>query len=277
MRLLRPNDNISQDCWRLLIQVSFDGLRESWKWFLELALPIRLLLGALITAGVGPGFVFLLVEIATYSYSLREGFRPPFEGVIYIQKAAILISFAVTLVSAIFLLVMRKISSYLIYSASLTRNFLAVPNNPRTFWRLIVGLTVTGWGVWSAWHSHVHGTAEYDHLVKYIVLLVVIHVWVVIYIDHYAILVIALLLALHLSLCTLVFVPGNYESFLRFTKYGGGIQVRLNLGNEMQYQDCVLLLRTNQAFICEIDQKVVWEIPAESVRTVVYGTTNAIR
>ena len=52
----------------------------------------------------------------------------------------------------------------------------------------------------------------------------------------------------YLTAIATLFLPGTYESFLRFTRYGGDIAVLVKTSEGTE--QCDLLLRTNEALIC---------------------------
>lgn len=68
---------------------------------LAYSMPIKIVLGTLITILGGSGLLGLLGEFATYSYAISYGFRPPVEGVPYLRATITLISVVVLLGSVL--------------------------------------------------------------------------------------------------------------------------------------------------------------------------------
>lgn len=76
------------------------------KSFFDLALPIKLVVGAILGIIAGPGLIGLISEYATYVYAIRIGIRPPLEGIPYLNATVGVGSLMLVITaSALFILV----------------------------------------------------------------------------------------------------------------------------------------------------------------------------
>ena len=98
-----------------------------WLWakYLGLALPIRLLLGGVISGLGGSGLVGFLSEYAAYSYAVFYGIRPPLEGIPYLRVAVTTATLVVFMGSAaLFLLVVAFARFLILYGYHVVRLIL---------------------------------------------------------------------------------------------------------------------------------------------------------
>ena len=77
------------------------------KWFAELSLPLKLVVGSVVGAIAGPGWIAFLSEYATYMYAISLGVRPPVEGIPYLSATAALASLVLAIVASIIFLITR--------------------------------------------------------------------------------------------------------------------------------------------------------------------------
>lgn len=85
--------------------LSLSKSKDIFVSFLNFSLPIKLVIGALITFVAGAGFLAVISEYATYSYAIYTGFRPPIEGVPYLKVTVAFASFLFQLVGSLIFLI----------------------------------------------------------------------------------------------------------------------------------------------------------------------------
>jgi hypothetical protein len=76
--------------------------KELWDKYAGLVFPLKLLIGTVLGIALGPGFVGLLSEYATYYYAIDLGIRPPLEGIPYLKSAVTAGSLLLAVVVAFF-------------------------------------------------------------------------------------------------------------------------------------------------------------------------------
>lgn len=269
-------------------------------------LPLKLVLGGLLGALGGAGFVGFLSEYATYSFAIHYGFRPPLEGIPYLKATVTLGSFALLLTGALVFLLSLLLVRSIIWSMEAPMGWasrLHVRSTPskrtpiqtfrtvfvrlaqRPSWQvllvaLVVGL-ITGGIAYFEFGLLRHTTpsvpaSELDQI-------------------HFGLggLVYGIVLTLALArrgaiwwlggLATLgyfvawiwvLFSPPWYASFLRTVGYGGGLPLTVEFREQAaptqtQQIDCFLLLRTTEALlVLTANSDKVLEIPRDQIRTI---------
>ena len=83
--------------------------------YLDLALAVKLAVGALIGLIAGPGLLGYVSEYATYWFAFHEGIRPPLEGIPYLRTAVTTSSFALALLSALAFIVALLAASLVVW------------------------------------------------------------------------------------------------------------------------------------------------------------------
>lgn len=70
----------------------WNKIRESLQRALGQSIQVRILLSVTVAILVGSGALGVISEFATYSYAIAYGFRPPVEGIPYLQATVMLLS-----------------------------------------------------------------------------------------------------------------------------------------------------------------------------------------
>lgn len=267
-------------------------------------LPLKLILGGLLGALGGAGFVGFLSEYATYSFAIYYGFRPPLEGIPYLKATVALGSFVLLLTGAIVFLLslvlvrsviwsmeapIRGVSRVLRHTAPNTRTPLQdfqtvfVRLAQRPVWQilgvaLVVGLA-TG-GIAYVQFRFMRDTYLSKHDLDPIF-------FGIGGVFHGIVLTVALAkrgavwwlggiatLGYFVGCIWLLFSPPLYAAFLRTVGYGGGLPLVVEFREQAaptqaQNIDCFLMLRTTEAFlVLSADTRRVLEIPRDQIRSV---------
>lgn len=97
------------------------GFGDAWAWvkgkykqYADFGLPLKMILGTLITIALGPGVLGFLSTHATYRYAIANGFRVPLEGVSYIQPAVALGSYVLLIGGGVCFIVVLILTRYVI-------------------------------------------------------------------------------------------------------------------------------------------------------------------
>lgn len=250
------------------------------------ALPIRLLLGAILGALGGSTFLGVISEFAGYSYAIHYGVRPPLEGIPYLRASVTLLTITVFFAGAIVFLIVyflghawTRLFSLLDKipgqaSGATVQNIRNWPLKHRVIHilTLSVPLTLTLTSI-AFWHPGfaLEGspyTWGASVLITFIVLYTVLYSpntirWIAL-ISTVLVFVVAPAFLFHAH---------RYGSLLRFIGYGGGLHVKI-IYIEPQPEVLreikgALVLRTSEAIIVyDPEQRVYREIPIQTVRSI---------
>lgn len=272
-------------------------------------LPLKLILGGLLGALGGAGFVGFLSEYATYSFSIHYGFRPPLEGIPYLKATVALGSFALLLTGAIVFLLSLLLVRSIIWSmeaptgwaSRLLSHTTPIRRTPiqsfqtvfvrlaqRPSWQvlavaLVVGLATGGIAYFE--FRFLGGTTfrkptpalnpllfGLGGVVYGIVLTVALaRRGAIWWLGGIA------TLGYFVAWIWVLFSPPWYAAFLRTVGYGGGLPITVEFREQAttrqsQQIDCFLLLRTTEALlVLSASSDKVLEIPRDQIRTVAHA------
>lgn len=269
---------------------------------LPFGLSIKLVLGAALTVLGGAGFLGYVSDYATYTYSIRLGFRVPLEGVPYVKAAVttgslfLLLTCALIFAGAVLslrfiLLNIQLVTGWLHFAG----RKLAAPSKAdfnemlslardqslkvRIAMSIAVGIVMVA--VVSATVALWPEAAMLDELqMKYLLLTGFLYGFV----STGALIIPAaiwpfsfLFTAVYFAMCLWVmFQTEHYGRFLRVIGYGGGFPVTIQCKKESGCSRVLptsvsLILRTNDTFVVyDGTQSVFLEIPKSDVENISY-------
>jgi hypothetical protein len=276
------------------------------KRFLELgrvvstwSLPTKFLVSALLSALGGAGVLSYLVEYATYSYALAFGFRPPVEGIPYLRTT-------VTAGSLFLLLSGAVIAATLLLSLGTTLKVLTHSQQPlakiadrfRTLspWKAalvgaaimvpvalfamylspIICSEIPALDCKSERDARIALAAPFGFAVGIILFLIRTPAAVWWFVSGYTALY-------YVAVISLIFTPTAYATFLRFTGFGGGVPVVLQLEESKASavaaeRPAFLMLRTAAVFVLyDPTTERFEEYPLEKVHRLTYATGGMYR
>ena len=266
---------------------------------------IETLLGGLLGALGGAGFLGFLSEYATYNYAIHYGFRPPLEGIPYLKATVTLGSFLLLITGAVVfllsLLIVRlvvwSLEFWLSWSFRLTKRLMKARNSPldryrtvferlshRPAWQvLLVALIVAAvTGVFTYFEFRLlfeYGPRQNTKLMPVtIVLAAAAYTFILTLAMTYRKAIWWLggiaTFGYFVAWLWMLFSPSWYANFLRTVGYGGGLPIAVELrdpqhaGNSDPIK-CFLLLRTTEALlILPVTGQEVVEIPRDQVRMI---------
>jgi hypothetical protein len=253
------------------------AIQQSFKNLLNLvggwSLPLKFLISAALGAFAGAGVLGFFVEYATHSFALSYGFRPPVEGIPYLQATVTGGSFVLlvtgALIAAGFIAVFQQRARRAKPSTSDADPF---PPRHKTnglkvmaiLIALLAVLLVALTGIVAAvltvaCELHEFGTCQLLPRSKLIpgvagaivgTLISILVSWrprLVWWISLSAV-------AIYYSVVVaLLFSPAKYAAFLRYTGFGGGLPVRIEIETKGELPnteiDTSLMMRTSQTLI----------------------------
>lgn len=278
-------------------------IKELWEKYIGLALPLKLILGALVGIILGPGLIGFLSEYATYNYAIQLGIRPPLEGIPYLKTAVTAGSLFLTIVVAVIFLISRFIASAIAEQlASYLRQISGLVNSALSLIRRITfGLVeVPRFEHREAISKIMSFSPKLAILFSFIVAIgffLGVYIFFRIEGDTDALrngifagtyILIALLttwskkavwwvsissaILFYAFSFILLFNVNYYSEFLRFVGYGGGSKVTVSFKeDESISNEYYMLLRTTESLICMSNNStVITEIPIEKVHKVSY-------
>ncbi|MDP2015493.1 hypothetical protein [Hydrogenophaga sp.] len=267
------------------------------------ALPLKLILGGVLGALGGAGFLGFLSEYATYNYSIHYGFRPPLEGIPYLKATVTLGSFVLLLTGAAVFLLSLLIVRFIVWSLEIStlwpsrllrnvnaiktsraRGFLTVFDrlSSRPPWQVLTfavlaGLVTSGVGYFEL--IFLNGLypekPDIDPFRGGIATGILGFVMTVAMAKRGAIWWLGGMATFGYFLVWLwvLFSPTWYASFLRTVGYGGGLPVIVEFREQAQPGQtqaisCFLLLRTTEAMLLmSTDSGTILEVPRDQVRS----------
>jgi hypothetical protein len=289
--------------FRALVTSYADRLASLAPW----ALPLKLILGAVLGALGGAGLLGVLSEYATYSYAVQYGFRPPLEGIPYLKATVTLASFLLLLTGALVFLLSLLFVRSVVWSleipltwatrlkgratpglTSAAQSFRTVSDRlaRRPVWQVfMVALVISSMtGAFAFFEiavlndlgpppknsiDPVHASMV-GALYGLVLTLVMVNRRAIWWLGGIS------TLAYFLVWIWMLFSPSWYASFLRTVGYGGGLPISIELREQTQESPlsnmkCNLLLRTTEALLVSpIDSSEVVEIPRDQIRTVTH-------
>lgn len=258
------------------------------------SLPTKFLASAVLSALGGAGVLSYLVEYATYSYALAYGFRPPVEGIPYLKTTvtagSVFLLLSGAAIATTVLLTLRGALSPVLQArhplSGLAGRFRSMGKVKAT---LIILSAAAFFGLLGYFFSpklcDLVRTSECRdiHQARWIfsscfalatallMLLARLPAAIWWFVAGYTFLYYA-------TIVTLIFTPTAYASFLRFTGFGGGVPVLLQLEEAKANtapveRSAYLMLRTATAFVV-FDQtgRRFEEYPLEEVHRLSYAT-----
>ncbi|KZN13991.1 hypothetical protein [Marinomonas sp. TW1] len=278
-------------------------IKELWEKYIGLALPLKLILGAIIGIILGPGLIGFLSEYATYSYAIQLGIRPPLEGIPYLKTAVTAGSLFLTVIIALIFLISRFIASAIaVQLASYLRQISGVVNSVLSLIRKItLGLIkipsfehgdaisklksfssklailfsfIVAIGFFLGFYIFFRVEGEPDALkigvfAGIYILIALLTTW-----SKKAVWWVSISSAILFYAFSffLLFNVNYYSEFLRLVGYGGGSKVTISFKEDDSISDdYYMLLRTTKSLILmSNNSSVIIEIPIEKVHKVSY-------
>lgn len=280
-------------------------IKRLFERFLELSLPIKLVLGAFLGVVAGPGLIGFLSEYATYIYALRVGIRPPLEGIPYLSVAVTAGSLFLAFVAASIFIVVRIVVASIVermiyaFDYSFERNAyyfifrfifnrsigggdkLEIVNKIRSInfgAAIILSFVVSFSFGLSLYLFEVYNPVsreKYPFLMGGIGFGLAFFAFLTLWREAsiYWVALGSSLLFYAVSFY-FIFSIDHYSSFLRAVGYGGGAKVSVEYvlkGNDVGVEEVYLLLRTSESLIAlKEDKKTVTEVPIGNVFKINY-------
>ena len=287
------------------IQQHVGSLTQKMKGVLQWAMPMKLMLGALLGALGSAGLLGYLSEFATYSYAIHYGFRPPVEGIPYLRATIAYGSFFLLVTGALIF----AISVLLIRQA--IQLFLNVP----LFAKKLIGSVAGDWKIFSVGDTITFLSTRPMSQIAFISIFVAAFCAIFMYgfamagnaIDDSAkvsatslaasygafgfIVTLAIsrkgaiwwmaataTIAYFILWLVVLFSPTQYSQFLRIVGHGGGMPVTIELRDpdksaSFSKQGYYLMIRSTDAFIFYSDKERRFiEVPRDQIRSVSHET-----
>jgi len=271
----------------------FESIRRLFVSIGSWALPIKFLVSAALGAFAGAGVLGFLVEYATHAFALAFGFRPPVEGIPYLEATVtggsllLLVSGSFIAAAMIFLLQRGGVE----YRRSVQRKSAMGPGRPENTRKLLMralgGLLLTGVialaSLSASCKASVVGICSYIPEVfsfpflggiVFGALASGLTTWRPTLVWWFSIGTVVLYYG---GIVFLLFSPIAYAEFLRYTGFGGGLPVTIAVETKHDMPPTeiktTLMLRTSQALIV-FDRltNTFHEYPIERVARLSYAT-----
>lgn len=277
------------------------GFAEKMTRALPWTVPLKLIFGAILGALGSAGLLGYLSELATYSYSIHYGIRPPVEGIPYLRAAVTYGSFfLLTSAALIFGSSVALIKSFIEYldntiqkargvisliaeppkvplSQDITNILSKRPTKQILFMSIAVAVAFAAVGYISATainfvdqKAQISPTMFALTMGSYglITALAISRKGAIWWIAT------AATIAYFTAWLIVLFSPTKYSQFLRMVGYGGGIQVVIELRDpdhtsSFSRRSCYLMIRSTDAIIVysDSDRRII-EIPRDQVRSI---------
>jgi hypothetical protein len=275
------------------------------EWFLNLTLPWRILLSAMMVFLGGPALIGFLSEYATYWYAINRGVRPPVEGIPYLSATVTFASLSIVLAVSIAFYLSRIIVRYFIgnvvvsfdgyiklpsmvlkmlkrlisfESKSLDRTINQVDGitdkirsvSPKSIiiLSIVISLIVFGLTYWRFSVIEDAKALEGAIAISVYSIALILSLWRQVVMQFIAFVSVVFFYVFSVSL---LFNQDYYSEFLKVTGFGGGQVVFINLKDKSDPLEMELILRSKDWFIGFSASGENLEIPKEAVESVKYN------
>ena len=275
--------------------------------FLSMSLPWRVVLMLLMMFLAGPALIGLISEYATYWYAIKEGVRPPVEGIPYLSASVTFTSLVLALSVSLTFFLSRLVVGYLVGNVitsfggyaqipSLAVKFLkkffefdsnpfdkafeqinSIPNEfkkikPKIILLVTILASAITFGI-SYWQLH-----DNEQVIKFSIFISAYFVIIILTLWRKAVMQIVsfiIAIAFYVFSISLLFNHQYYSKFLSFTGFGGGESITIQLKDNEAPIEMKLILRSKDWFIGHsvINGESI-EVPQHVVKNVRYTKTD---
>lgn len=265
--------------------------------FIPLSIPVKLILGGLIGAIGGSGYIGFLSEYATYYYAWDNSFRIPAEGSPYLKIAITSITFLIILASSFLFAgfyAMVKMTVYFNKMIAIPQNLILqrrgvnksvkiailVFNTPikkeylKRFliWiAIILFLALMTIGITAKTQSASPDSLTYPAIAVLSLIATALYILPLVAISYKKTLIpISISMSLFFIVASPLFLfnQNAYSTILRVIGYGGGVKVVINNQRKPEYSS--LLLRTTDSIFIRQENQNPIEIPLSEVKEIKY-------
>ncbi|WP_293773000.1 hypothetical protein [uncultured Pantoea sp.] len=265
--------------------------------FIPLSIPVKLILGGLIGAIGGSGYIGFLSEYATYYYAWDNSFRIPAEGSPYLKIAITSITFLIILASSFLFAgfyAMVKMTVYFNKMIAIPQNLILqrrgvnksvkiailVFNTPikkeylKRFliWiAIILFLALMTIGITAKTQSASPDSLTYPAIAVLSSIATALYILPLVAISYKKTLIpISISMSLFFIVASPLFLfnQNAYSTILRVIGYGGGVKVVINNQRKPEYSS--LLLRTTDSIFIRQENQNPIEIPLSEVKEIKY-------
>lgn len=265
--------------------------------FIPLSIPVKLILGGLIGAIGGSGYIGFLSEYATYYYAWDNSFRIPAEGSPYLKIAITSITFLIILASSFLFAgfyAMVKMTVYFNKMIATPQNLILqrrgvnksvkiailVFNTPikkeylKRFliWiAIILFLALMTIGITAKTQSASPDSLTYPAIAVLSSIATALYILPLVAISYKKTLIpISISMSLFFIVASPLFLfnQNAYSTILRVIGYGGGVKVVINNQRKPEYSS--LLLRTTDSIFIRQENQNPIEIPLSEVKEIKY-------
>lgn len=264
---------------------------------IPLSIPVKLILGGLLGALGGSGYIGFLSEYATYYYAWDNSFRIPAEGSPYLKIAITSITFLIIIASSFLFVGFYAMVKVIVYF----NKMIAIPQNlilqrpginkslkiailafntpvkeeylkKFLLWvAIILFIALMTIGIIAKAQSASPATLTYPALIALSLIATASYTLPLVAISFKKTLI-------PISICMSIFFIGAsplflfnqnaYSTILRVIGYGGGLRVVINNQNKPEYSS--LLLRTTDSIFIRQENQNAIEIPLSEVKEIKY-------
>ncbi|WP_283598641.1 hypothetical protein [Photobacterium phosphoreum] len=259
------------------------------KKFLSFTLPVKIIIGFMVSALTSASVIGLCNEFAVYNYALTTGFRAPVEGIPYLRTTVILISFILFIVTVfLFFLIMfivvfiRNILYFLFYLVSVILSIFNIKYDKNrhlhlpamlslknsTILSIVSSLFITYSSSYLYYFDIQIITEKYQYFIIFITSFVAyFSIFKPTYIIHLSVLISLFFIVFTF---TLMFNNELYSKFLYNTGFGGGKDIILYTNDFSGNVSGKLLIQSNDYYILLLPDLNVIEYPVKNVDRIKY-------
>lgn len=237
---------------------------------------IKLAISSLISAFVGATIMAFLSTYANYFYALRHGARVPVEGVPFL-------SFSVAVASAIIYSAPLLVVSFVYFIGFAIINVIRPGNHPVTLLQRTIVKTI-GLFLFFAVLFLAFVIASAPEARQYTPVIIMLLFFLVFgsffafgywlaknrHVLREANFILFLIITLVLA-GNMLFVPGRYDSFLRLTRFGGGLESTIHRDKGEPITAYLFLYTEKRVILYKPDTNSFLEIPADDVQSIEYS------